>query len=138
LRDLTKQLFHVLKNITILEQLGQIFWNYVVIYANYLHNQARHSEINNKTPNEIFFNKKININHIWMFGCIANYFIENNNINKINPKSKKEIIWNTSKLQIHTLWWILKIIKYIMFWGFTSEHFIFMYTKQNIYNNFFH
>jgi len=38
-----------------------------------------------------------------MFGCIANYFIENNNINKINPKSKKEIIWNTSKLQIHTL-----------------------------------
>ena len=49
-------------------------------------------KINNKIPNEIFFNKKVNINHIKAFDCIANYFIENNNnINKMDPKSKKGI-----------------------------------------------
>jgi len=73
-------------------KLSQNFCDYAVIYANYLYNHAPHSGINNKIPNEIFFNKKININHIRTFGRITNYFIENNNnINKMDPKSKKGI-----------------------------------------------
>ena len=81
------------KTLLFWSKLSQNFWDYAVIYANYLYNHAPHSGINYKIPNEIFFNKKVNINHIRTFGCITNYYIENNNNkNKMYPNSKKGIL----------------------------------------------
>ena len=80
------------KTLLFWSKLSQNFWDYAVVYANYLYNHTPHYGINYKIPNELFLNKRIHISHLRTFGCIANYYIENdNNINKMDPKSKKGI-----------------------------------------------
>ena len=57
------------------------FWDYAIKYANLLYNITPHKGINNKIPNEIYYNKKVDLKYIKVFGCIAYYkdFSQNKN-----------------------------------------------------------
>ena len=71
--------------------LSENFWDYAVIYANYLFNKSPHSSINNRIPDEIFFNKPVKIKHIRVFGCLTYYKDFSQNKSKFSPNSKKGV-----------------------------------------------
>jgi len=54
-------------------KLDQKFWDYAINYANYLYNINPHRSIGNAIPNEVFFNKKVDLKYIKTFGCISYY-----------------------------------------------------------------
>jgi len=49
------------------------FRDYAIKYANLLYNITPHKRINNKIPNEIYYNKKVDLKYIKVFGCIGYY-----------------------------------------------------------------
>eukprot|EP00833_Pecoramyces_ruminatium_P016378 jgi/Orpsp1_1/1190410/evm.model.d7180000078806.1 len=69
-------------------KLSLDFWSFAVIYSNFLYNITPHKGISNLIPNEIFYNTKINLSKIKVFGCNTYY----NNIqyknSKFDPNSK--------------------------------------------------
>eukprot|EP00833_Pecoramyces_ruminatium_P016234 jgi/Orpsp1_1/1190266/evm.model.d7180000077836.1 len=48
-----------------------------------------HNSINNKIPDEIYYKKKANINHVRVFGCFTYYKDYSQNKRKFAPNSKK-------------------------------------------------
>ena len=72
------------------------FWSFAVIYANYLYNLVPHSGIGNLIPNEIFYNKKVDISKIRVFGCTAFFNNINNKASKFSTNSKKGIFLGIS------------------------------------------
>jgi len=70
-------------------KLSSNFWDYAIIYSNYLYNNTPHSRNNFEIPNEIFYNKLVEIKHIRTFGCITYY--KNINSNKLEPNARKGI-----------------------------------------------
>ena len=66
-------------------KLSLDFWSFAIIYANHLYNITPRSSISNLIPNEIFYNKKVDLSKIKVFGCKSFY----NNIQ--NKKSKFDI-----------------------------------------------
>jgi len=72
-------------------KLDQKFWDYAINYANYLYNINPHRSIGNAIPNEVFFNKKVDLKYIKTFGCIAYYKNFSQNKGKFESNSKKGI-----------------------------------------------
>jgi len=72
-------------------KLDQKFWVYAINYANYLYNINPHRSIGNAIPNEVFFNKKVDLRYIKTFGCIAYYKNFSQNKGKFESNSKKGI-----------------------------------------------
>jgi len=74
-------------------KLNSKFWDFAIMYANHLYNITPKSSIKNKIPNTVFYNKKVNLSKIKVFGCITFYQPSNNieHISKVKPKSKKGI-----------------------------------------------
>ena len=62
-----------------------------MIYATYLYNIIPHKGIANRIPNEVFFNKKVNLKYVETFGCIAYYKNFSQSKGKFEPNSKKGI-----------------------------------------------
>jgi len=54
-------------------QMDINFWDYAVKYACMLYNITPHKGINKKIPNEVFYNKKVDLKYIKVFGCRASY-----------------------------------------------------------------
>jgi len=77
--------------------LSENFWDYAIIYANYLYNKTPHSSINNRVPDEIFFNRKAKINHIRVFGCLTFYKDYSPNKSKFSPEAKKGVFLGFSE-----------------------------------------
>ncbi len=67
------------------------FWEYAIKHATYIYNLVPHKSINNKIPNEIYFNNKVNLKYLRTFGCIAYYKNFNQNKEKFDINSKKGI-----------------------------------------------
>eukprot|EP00833_Pecoramyces_ruminatium_P004771 jgi/Orpsp1_1/1178803/evm.model.c7180000066800.1 len=67
------------------------FWDYAINYANYLYNLNPHKGIGNAIPNEVFFNKKVDLKYIKTFGCIAHYKDFSQNKGKFDENGKKGI-----------------------------------------------
>ena len=74
------------KTILFWSKLSDNFWDFAIQYSNYIYNKISHSGIGNKIPDEVFYNKKANINHIKVFGCVTYYK------NKINKSSNQILI----------------------------------------------
>ena len=67
------------------------FWDSAILCAAYLYNLNPHQSINNKIPNELFFNKSVDIiSHLKVFGCKA-FFYNNHKTNKFDNNSKPGI-----------------------------------------------
>jgi len=66
------------------------FWDSAILCAAYLYNLNPHQSINNKIPNELFFNKADDISYLKVFGCKA-YFYNNHKFNKFDNNTKPGI-----------------------------------------------
>eukprot|EP00833_Pecoramyces_ruminatium_P016099 jgi/Orpsp1_1/1190131/evm.model.d7180000076770.1 len=66
------------------------FWDFAILCAAHLYNLNPHQSINNKIPDELFFNKPVNINHLKVFGCKV-YFKNFHKTNKFDNNSKPGI-----------------------------------------------
>jgi IS30 family transposase len=67
----------------------KIFWSEAVLTATYLINQLPSSILNFKSPFEIIYNIKFNLNHLRVFGCAC--FVYKNKIVKLDFASIKTI-----------------------------------------------
>jgi len=77
--------------------LSENLWDYAITYANYIYNRVPHSSISNKIPDEVFFKRKIKINHLKVFGCITYYKNFEQHQRKFSPNSKKGIFLGFSE-----------------------------------------
>jgi len=66
------------------------FWDSAIKCAAFLYNSNPHSSVNFKIPNELFFNKPVDISHFKVFGCKA-FFFNNHKSNKFENNSKQGI-----------------------------------------------
>jgi hypothetical protein len=65
------------------------FWSDAVLTAIYLINRLPSTKLDYKSPLEIFYQEKININHLKVFGCIC--FVHKNKQDKLDYTSIKTI-----------------------------------------------
>lgn len=79
------------KTLIFWSKLSLDFWSYAVIYSNYLYSITPHNNISNLIPNEIFYNKIVDISKIKVFGCSVHYFNKQFNSSKFEPNSKEGI-----------------------------------------------
>jgi len=77
--------------------LSENFWDFAILYANYIYNKVPHYGIYNKIPDEIFYMNKVKINHIKVFRCITFYIDRSQNKSKFSPNSKKGIFLGFSE-----------------------------------------
>jgi len=93
----------------------QKFWDYAVNYANHLYNIHPHKGIGNAIPNEIFFNKQVNLKYIRTFGCIAYYKVFDQDKGKFQTNSKKGVFLGFNfKTHCYKLR-IMKVLRYILY-----------------------
>jgi len=67
------------------------FWDYAAKHATYLYNILPHKSIQHKIPNEIYYNKKVELKYLKTFGCIAHYKNFNQNKQKFDINTKKGV-----------------------------------------------
>jgi len=79
------------KTLLFWSKLSENFWDFAIIYANYIYNKVPHSGIDNKIPEEIFYNKKVNLKYIKVFGCIAYYKDYSQDKGKFDSNAKRNI-----------------------------------------------
>jgi len=84
LQNATKTLIHWAK-------LSLDFWSFAVIYSNFLYNITPHENISNLIPNEIFYNRKVNLDKVKVFGCVMHYNNTMNKNSKFEPNTKQGI-----------------------------------------------
>jgi hypothetical protein len=65
------------------------FWSDAVLTVIYLINRLPSAKLDYKSPLEILYQEKININHLKVFGCI--YFVHKNKQDKLDYTSIKAI-----------------------------------------------
>jgi hypothetical protein len=69
------------------------YWSDAILNANYLINRIPSTAIDNKIPLEIFFQRKINVDHLRVFGCTS--FVKIKRKDKLDVNSIKTIFWGT-------------------------------------------
>ncbi|GBL98869.1 Retrovirus-related Pol polyprotein from transposon TNT 1-94 [Araneus ventricosus] len=72
------------------------FWGEAVSTAEYMHNIAP-TKCKDKTPMELLNGKKPSVRHLKPFGCVAFYKVFNNKRHKLQPKSKKGVVFGYSR-----------------------------------------
>jgi hypothetical protein len=72
--------------------LPLILWGEAVLTLVYLYNRSPHTQLQNKTPDEMKNNRKPNISHIQVFGSIVYFKNKGNHILKLDPKAKKGLL----------------------------------------------
>ena len=77
-------------------KMSSEFWDYAIKYANLLYNITPHKGIGNKIPNEIYYNKKISLKYIKVFGCDAYYKDFSQGKMKFDSNSKKGVFLGIS------------------------------------------
>jgi len=74
------------------KSLPKQFWAEVVNTVVYILNQSPMKAVLNKTPYEAWFNRKPNVDHFRVFGCIAYSQIPKENREKLDGKGEKWIL----------------------------------------------
>jgi len=72
-------------------KLNTNFWDYAAKQATYIYNLVPHSSINDQVPDEIYFNKTVNLKYLKTFGCLAYYKDFSQNKPKFEINSRKGI-----------------------------------------------
>ena len=63
----------------------------------YVYNYTPHKVLENKTPEEVFSEKKLEVSHIRIFGCLVYIHIAKEKRTKLDPLGKKGIFVGYSK-----------------------------------------
>jgi hypothetical protein len=71
------------------KNLPNYFWVEAVITVVYIVNQTPTTIVHGMTPEEKFTNKKPNVSHLRVFGCIAYVHVPNEKRSKLDPKVEK-------------------------------------------------
>ena len=64
----------------------------------YVQNHTPHRVLKNKTPEEVFFGKKPEVNHLRIFGCPVYIHITKEKRTKLDPSGKKGIFVGYSEI----------------------------------------
>ena len=65
------------------------FWGEAVMTVVYLLNRSLTRSLNGKTPHEAWYNKKLTVRHLRVFGCIAYMKVARPHLAKLNPRGLK-------------------------------------------------
>ena len=57
----------------------------------HVQNRTSHRVLENKTPEEVFFSKKLEVSHLRIFGCLVYIHIPKEKMTKLDPSGKKGI-----------------------------------------------
>ena len=57
----------------------------------YVQNRTPHRVLENKTPEEVFYSKKLEFSHLRIFGCLVYIHIPKEKRTKLDPSGKKGI-----------------------------------------------
>jgi len=79
------------KTLLFWSKLSENFWDYAVLYANYLYNKTPHQISRNNIPDESFYGHKVKLDYIKTFGCITYYKNFDQNKGKFQPNASKGI-----------------------------------------------
>jgi hypothetical protein len=74
------------------QNLPKFLWVEACNTAVYLQNKNPHKVLGNATPEEAFTEKKPDISHLGIFGCVAYCHIPAENRTKLNPTAEKGIL----------------------------------------------
>ena len=94
------------KNGTIMEEtramlpdqgLPMHLWAEAARIAVYVQNRTPHRVLENKTPKEVFFEKKPEVSHLRIFGCPLYIHIPKEKRTKLDPSGRKDNLWDTLK-----------------------------------------
>ena len=77
--------------------LKKSFWAEAVATANYLRNQTPTKMLGKKTPYELWYERKPDISHLKVFGCIAYVHVPDVHCRKFHDKSEKMRFMGYSK-----------------------------------------
>ena len=58
----------------------------------YIQNRSPHAILENITPKEVFSENKLDLSHLWFFGCPVNIHIPKEKRTKLEPLGKKDIL----------------------------------------------
>jgi len=109
------------KTILFWSKLSENFWNYAVLYANYLYNKTPHQISRNNNLDESFYGHKVKLDHIKTFGCITYYKNFDQNKGKFQPNASKGIFLGFNEetnsnlimdYEDHKLHYVRKILAY--------------------------
>ena len=73
------------------QDLRMHLWEEVSRTTVYVQNRNPHRVLENKTPEEVFSNKKLEFIHLRIFGCLVYIHISKENRTKLDPSGKKGI-----------------------------------------------
>jgi hypothetical protein len=68
----------------------RIYWSDAILTSTYLINRLPSAKLNYKSPLEIFYQRKIMIDHLKIFGC-TNYVYNDNKQDKLDVRAIKTI-----------------------------------------------
>jgi hypothetical protein len=88
-KEKNHHLLEMTRTLLFQNNIPKIFWSESVLTATYLINRLPSSILNFKSPFEIIYNRKFNLNHLRVFGCAC--FVYNNKIDKLDFASIKTI-----------------------------------------------
>lgn len=74
-----------------------MFWGEAITTAVYLRTVMKNSNNLYKTPQELFTGKKPCVKHLKVYGCLAFYKVNEPNLSKLQPKSRREILLSYSQ-----------------------------------------
>jgi transposase InsO family protein len=72
-----RHLLEIIRVLLFQNNISKIYWSDTVFIAAYLTNRLSSANLDYKNPLEIIYQKKLNINHLRVFGCIC--YVHNNN-----------------------------------------------------------
>ena len=73
------------------QALPMHLWEEATRTVVYVQNRNRHRVLKNKTPEEVFFGKKLEVIHLRIFGCLVYIHIPKEKRKKLDPSGKKGI-----------------------------------------------
>jgi hypothetical protein len=93
-----RHLLEITRAILFQNNMPNIFWSDAILTATYLINRLPSVKLNFKSPQEILLGKKINLDHLKVFGCTC--FVHKNRIHKLDFTSIKAIFlgYSTKKM----------------------------------------
>ena len=73
------------------QDLPMHLWEEAARTTVYVQNSTPHRVLENKTPEEVFFGKKLEVSHLRIFGCLVYIYIPKLKRKKLDPPGKKSI-----------------------------------------------
>jgi hypothetical protein len=88
-----RHLLEMTRTLLFQNNVPKFFWSEAILTAVYLINRLPSTNLLLKSPYEILYGRKINLEHLKVFGCVC--FVHKNRLDKLDFTSIKTIFWGT-------------------------------------------